>query len=61
MGTQDPAEELLDDAIEATFPASDPVAVENAYARERRLEHRREESRRARKPSGAGGKRDPDR
>jgi hypothetical protein len=32
----DSPETLLDVAIEYTFPASDPIAVENAYARRRR-------------------------
>jgi hypothetical protein len=30
------AEALLDVAVQYTFPASDPIAVENAYARRRR-------------------------
>jgi hypothetical protein len=32
----DSAEALLDVAVQYTFPASDPIAVENAYARRRR-------------------------
>jgi hypothetical protein len=30
------AERLLDQAIELTFPASDPIAVDNAFASARR-------------------------
>jgi hypothetical protein len=36
IGRDDSADALLDVAVEYTFPASDPIAVENAYARRRR-------------------------
>lgn len=31
IGIDDPPDALLDLAVEYTFPASDPIAVENAY------------------------------
>jgi hypothetical protein len=34
------SEELLDAAVEHTFPASDPIAVASAYAAARRREER---------------------
>ena len=35
IGRDDPPDALLDVAVQYTFPASDPIAVENAYARRR--------------------------
>ena len=38
LGPEPSPEELLDAAVELTFPASDPIAVEQAYQRARRRE-----------------------
>jgi hypothetical protein len=41
LGPRPSPERVLDVAIEYTFPASDPIAIENAYEAARRREERR--------------------
>jgi hypothetical protein len=38
LGSSPSSEELLDAAVEYTFPASDPIAVQNAFERARKRE-----------------------
>jgi hypothetical protein len=38
LGPAPSPEELLDAAVEFTFPASDPIAIDNAYEAARRRE-----------------------
>ena len=38
LGTSPSSEALLDAAVEYTFPASDPIAIENAFERARKRE-----------------------
>jgi len=59
MGKQNPAEELLDEAIEATFPASDPIAVEDAWAKEQQRQRRRRAKQR--RAAGSAGETAPER
>jgi hypothetical protein len=40
LGPEPSPEELLDAAVELTFPASDPIAVDQAYERARRREEK---------------------
>jgi hypothetical protein len=48
--TRSAAERILDRAIELTFPASDPIAVEHAFRSARKLDQTR--SRKNPKPTG---------
>ena len=40
LGSSPSSEALLDAAIEYTFPASDPIAIQNAFGRARKRERR---------------------
>jgi hypothetical protein len=40
LGSSPSSEALLDAAVEFTFPASDPIAIQNAFERARKRERR---------------------
>jgi hypothetical protein len=43
LGTSPSSEALLDAAVEYTFPASDPIAIQNAFERARKRERQARE------------------
>ena len=40
LGSSPSSESLLDAAVEYTFPASDPIAIQNAFERAKKRERR---------------------
>jgi len=40
LGSSPASEALLDAAVEYTFPASDPIAIQNAFERAKKRERR---------------------